>query len=351
MPNSQNRSRSRDAARGRRTLLFVALASVALVAFAVVRLSPGIEDAETAATDLSHVGPDASVTFPIADGGLLSELSDAGRNRPVYRYSVVPGGTYTSAELQTAIATDPVVATHYAQVDLSRVRVERVTRDRLVHVSYRNGDEVFWTKRKVLLRQGETILTDGTTQIRARCGNCISDEPLLPTSESEPDAVEFDRLVDESDTPPRVTPPDPVIVPPFMDVPSIVQDVAPDLSGTPAPFASHRFGAPEPLAALTPGGRPIPTGDPIIDMPNPLSPRPGIDPPPTGGVPPGGPGPLVPADVLFPGVPPTISNTPPLMDDDPPPGNPVPVPEPGTILLIGVGAAAALRVLRARSRR
>ena len=105
----------------------------------------------------------------------------------------------TSGELRRAITADPVVAAHYAKLDRSRIRTEIVPRDRFVHVSYRKGNQVFWTKKKVLLRRGETILTDGTTQIRARCGNCISEEPLAPTAADEPDVVEFDRLTDASE--------------------------------------------------------------------------------------------------------------------------------------------------------
>ena len=64
-------------------------------------------------------------------------------------------------------------------------------------MSYRIGDEIFWTKQKVRLQQGETILTDGVHHIRARCGNCIAFAPMEPTADDEPDEMEFDALADD----------------------------------------------------------------------------------------------------------------------------------------------------------
>jgi len=136
--------------------------------------------------------------------------------RQSYRYSVVPGGTHNPDELRHAIKRDAVVAAHYANVDRTRLRTEVVPTDRYVHVSYRKGNEIFWTSKKVLLRKGETILTDGKTEIRARCGNCISEQPAGPTSAEEPDVVEFDRLTDAL---PRATAPEVALVPPAKEDP------------------------------------------------------------------------------------------------------------------------------------
>ncbi len=92
---------------------------------------------------------------------------------------------------------DPVVAGHYRDVDPATMRAETLTSDRLVYVSYRVDDRVYWTKRKLLIRNGETILTNGQVEVRSRCGNCISLAPMLPTSDDEPDESQFDALTDE----------------------------------------------------------------------------------------------------------------------------------------------------------
>ena len=64
-------------------------------------------------------------------------------------------------------------------------------------MSYRIGDTIYWTKKPLRLRRGEAILTDGVTEIRARCGNCLSLEPLLPTSDEEPEPYEFEALLND----------------------------------------------------------------------------------------------------------------------------------------------------------
>jgi hypothetical protein len=113
---------------------------------------------------------------------------------PNYKYSVIPGGVRSARELAQAIQTDEVVADHYRDVDPSTMHPQKVSVERLAHVSYRINDRVFWTKKPVRIYEGETILTNGETEIRARCGNAISMSPLLPTSDDEPDATELDAL-------------------------------------------------------------------------------------------------------------------------------------------------------------
>jgi hypothetical protein len=112
--------------------------------------------------------------------------------RAVYPFSVIRRGVYNSAELQAALASDGVAASHYEGFHAGRARREIVTRDRQAFVSYRMGGKVFWTKRAVTLREGETLLTDGTNCVRSRCGNRISDTPRLPVSAAEPRTVDSD---------------------------------------------------------------------------------------------------------------------------------------------------------------
>ena len=278
------------------------------------------------------------------------QLLASGVSRPVYMHSVVPGGVYSGSELRNAIRDDAVVAAHYRELDQSRLRTEVVQQDRYVHVSYRKGDQIFWTKNKVLLRQGETIMTDGKTQVRARCGNCISEEPLLPTSENEPEVIEFDKLVEAPATRIPATPPIALVAPGLLDPLGAGLGLASPEVGPIEPLAAGRFGngvAP-PLAALN--GDPTPPVDiPPVTPGSPGSPNPpGADLPPFTPFPvpspPGGddPAPLVPPE-YFP--PPEI----PPLDVPVPPGDPVAVPEPGTLLLIGGGVAWWIRRRRSYS--
>jgi hypothetical protein len=106
--------------------------------------------------------------------------------RPMYPYSVIPGGVESGAELKNAVFRDPVVAGHYADFDLSKARIVRLDRDRAVYVSYRLGDRVYWTKKTLRLFKGETLISDGVHEARTRCGNRLSDLPVGPVSPQEP---------------------------------------------------------------------------------------------------------------------------------------------------------------------
>ena len=291
--------------------------------------------------------------FATLDAIEAGTLEHRDSNRIVYRYSVIPGGVYTPDELRDAIRLDAVVAKHYNDLDQSKLQVRTVAHDQYAYVSYRKGDSVSWTKNKVLLRQGETILTDGTTLIRAKCGNCISAAPQLPTASDEPDVVEFDRLVDPV-APQQARGEEPVV--PLapgapVDSPSAMGPAAPIAPLTAGPFV----GGTTPLAV---GNVDQPTNDTNVPPPSPatLGPRVPLPPltpqppdvfttPPDLSTPPGGtPPPLVPED-----VPPSFSPPEGPGPDGPTPvSDPVPVPEAGTLLLVAAGAAALMRRRRCR---
>jgi hypothetical protein len=113
--------------------------------------------------------------------------------RLVYRHSIVPGGAYSRDEVAGAMRNDAVVAAHYQDIDVDRVRATTVDAARAVYVSYRVGNQVYWTKNRVRLAPGETVLTDGDTEIRARCGNLVSDTAQQPVAADEPPLATLDQ--------------------------------------------------------------------------------------------------------------------------------------------------------------
>jgi hypothetical protein len=112
--------------------------------------------------------------------------------RPVYPYSVVPGGIEDARELKWVAEHDPVVAAHYAGFDYDHARVVRLVLARTAYVSYRIGSRVYWTRRRVTLHKGEKVITDGKMTARARCANRIEEVPQQAISSSEPPVAKFE---------------------------------------------------------------------------------------------------------------------------------------------------------------
>ena len=114
----------------------------------------------------------------VRDKGDLAFIS-ASQSRKIYRFSVVPGGVYSSAELAAIRRIDPVVAEHYSDFG-SDVVVTKLKEDMLVYVSYRAGDKVYWSRKKHKVCKGETVITDGKNMARTRCGNRLSKVFKMP---------------------------------------------------------------------------------------------------------------------------------------------------------------------------
>ena len=126
----------------------------------------------------------------------------AARIAGVYAYSVVPGGVKDVDDLRYKALRDYVVRRHYAHFDYSHARLVQAREAREVYLSYRIRDSVFWTRRKIRLRLGEMLLTDGKITARARCGNQISDTAKPDVSEEEPAEDVFDQPVAAVDSAP-----------------------------------------------------------------------------------------------------------------------------------------------------
>ena len=214
--------------------------------------------------------------------------------RTVFPYSVIPGGVRDGRELHAAIAKDPVVARHYSDFELSKAHTIRLDRSTAMYVSYRLNDHVYWTRNRMLIPAGETLISDGENLARVRCGNRLSLSPAKPVSLAEPPREDLET---------------PAFIPPLL------ADLPPG-DGS------------EPLGAL-----------PVAMLPLPLL-------PPGPGIASGSPPVIVPP--LFPpGAPPSDKNSsPPPGPTVPPP--PVSAPEPASWQLLLVGAL--LCVLRSALR-
>jgi hypothetical protein len=129
-----------------------------------------------------------------APGSDVIDLALVQNSRPIYPYSIIPGGVSSAVDLKSAIAKDPVVASHYSEFDLAKARVVRLDKELRAYVSYRMGNNVYWTSHKLVVRAGESILTDGRHLARTRCGNRLSETVVKPINSKEP-------LISELETP------------------------------------------------------------------------------------------------------------------------------------------------------
>jgi hypothetical protein len=116
-------------------------------------------------------------------------------HRVVFPYSIIPGGAESLRELRRAVTRDPVVARHYSDFDLARVRRITLSAQQSMYVSYRIGNDVFWTKHRLTLPKGETMLTDGHVMARTRCGNRVSALRIKPNALVEPPAEELNAPI------------------------------------------------------------------------------------------------------------------------------------------------------------
>ena len=252
----------------------------------------------------------------------IDNTSEARTPRRVYRYSVVPGGVYTTAEFEQARRSDPVVAAHYA-VFGPKVSMTKLTRDMYVYVSYRKANRVYWSTKKHKVCAGESIVTDGPNMARSRCGNRLSFVPYQPSLDvqepHERDLNTEEPLIAKLPDGPLLSPgfPDTAIPEQFPAGPGAESPVAssfatPARSGAASPFTAANFLAPMAPMAL---------GGPFF--------APFAPPPDSGG-----------------------GNTPSVSSVPPPGGGVTPVPEPQNAFLVLLAAAGVFllpKKLRSRS--
>jgi len=351
------------------------------------------------AEQVTHYGNSAGMVLTPAAAS-PAPGAEQGAARRIYPFSIIPGGVSGKDELARVIGADAVVRAHYAGFDVANARAVTVTAPRAVYVSYRRGDQVYWTRKKLMLAPGETLLTDGKNEMRARCANRISDVPMFPIEAHGPTEVELDSFVTEGGGGPMAvaaevdgfddgptgqrfyttsfpsgaglvgpTPARPVTsrnTPPAANTPQIppiysggrIEDPIGDTGTTPPPPTTPPTTTPPtttPPTTTPPTTTPPTTDNPPVNPP-PVDPPP-VNPPPVNPPPVDPPPPVNPPPVNPPPVSPPPPVDPPPVDPppvDPPPVDPPPidppppteVPEPGTLWLGGAALAAMLWLRR-----
>lgn len=172
--------------------MWITLCSLAVLSFSSVALqhfTPSLFRAGGHGTEANLSEQAAQRTLDLVQREAGLEMA----RRPIYPYSLVSGGVQSASELKAAVEHDPVVAMHYAGFDYAHARLVQLLTERSVYVSYRIGNRVYWTRHRVKLHKGETVLTDGKMTARTRCANRVEEKPQLESSNMEPPAAKFDE--------------------------------------------------------------------------------------------------------------------------------------------------------------
>jgi PEP-CTERM motif-containing protein len=279
------KAQQQEPRKGRIGRVSLALLALVLVGFTAWWIASGIHHSSSSLDGLnSDPTPASSSENPTLGASSFSSASPTQGGRVVYPYSVVPGGVRSPEDLHQASVRDRVVGQHFSGFNFSRAKVVELDQPRLVYLSYRIGNKVFWTKKQVHLRKGEKLISDGIMSARTRCANQVSTLPKKAISALEPPAEAFEDPYGAGDTSRQI---------PF-----------------PGNFESALFN--RELAAFDPQG---PPGSPLFGPGSSVG-LPGVYPPP----------------IPSAGCDPTKEQCSP-----PPPPPPTPVPEPGSIVLISSG--------------
>lgn len=175
--------------RSKPSSVFSALHSAILIATLVLGLGYFVFPPLTSELKVPNQGSADLESYQVAAKDILSASSTGSA---VYPYSVIPGGVNSSKELAAALRIDSVARGHYAHFNVAAARIVRVAASRKAYVSYRKGDQIFWTRKQVNLHAGETLLSDGEHLARTRCGNRVSEVPRSPISPDEPEETAGD---------------------------------------------------------------------------------------------------------------------------------------------------------------
>lgn len=221
-------------------------AVLAATAWALILLQPEQKEVDQKALAAVLARPAAPGVVRVADQPMPAE------SRRVYPYSIVPGGLKSQAELAHAVMADKVVAAHYAGFAVHKASLRSVGKPRAVYVSYRKGGQVYWTSKKVMLAEGETLLSDGQHELRARCGNRIAETPQLPVEAKGPSEQELDTPVEQAAD---------------GDVRQVAHALE-DNPGNASPFELHTFPNGAGLASVTQAGASASQGGTVSGSPD-----------------------------------------------------------------------------------
>ena len=118
-----------------------------------------------------------------------------------------PDGGRSVEAFRASVAHDPLVRDAYSDFAWGQAQAVAVKEPLLRYVAYRQGQEIFWTRKPLRIAAGETLLTDGQHTVRGQCCNMLSRVPRGPIASREPSAADL--------APPSMGIPAPTLLPPL----------------------------------------------------------------------------------------------------------------------------------------
>ena len=189
------RRRSRRPRSGTKFLALLLFVAAAAVTWQFARQQPV---ARMSHSSTQNVGAAGEVGEENTTSASYTQFSSS-PGRPTYLYSIIPGGVGSVDDLREIAEHDPVVAQHFQGFDYEHAHLVTVSEKQLMYVAYRTGDKVYWTRKKISLHPGETLISDGKIVARTRCGNRVAIAPLGPPAIVDPLEADFDQPLYSND--------------------------------------------------------------------------------------------------------------------------------------------------------
>jgi hypothetical protein len=194
---------------GTKFLVAFLFAATAAITWQFARQQPA-SSMSYSSPEVNRMKLDEAAPSAMASGS-HSPFNESGPGHSVYMYSVISGGVASAEDLRQAMERDPVVAQQFAGFDFQRAHLVQVSEKQSMHVAYRMGDKVYWTRKKLALHPGETLISDGKIVARTRCGNRIALAPLGPPALTEPAEADLNQPLFSNDMVTRDVEPQPEI--------------------------------------------------------------------------------------------------------------------------------------------
>jgi hypothetical protein len=106
--------------------------------------------------------------------------------KPWFGLCKVAYAATTVKEFRAQVEADPQLSLHYRDFDWENAEVILTNEDLEKNVSYKKRSMILWTQKKITIKKGEILITDGKIVVRTYCCNQIADWPRGAVEAFEP---------------------------------------------------------------------------------------------------------------------------------------------------------------------